>query len=409
MNVWWWILLTIACIGIQSFFSMMEMALVSFNKVRLGYWEEKGMVRAAWVHRLVQHPARLFGTTLLGINLALQVGSQCSREVYTALHLNPDIAPITQVFLVMIFAELAPLFAARRYAERVAMLGIPIIYGISILVRPLIWLIGLISAAANWMVRGPQGPLLTALSREELQHMVEGKESEGGENSFNVLIENIFNFRQKVARDVMTPLSALHMLTSDATVAEVAHLLGQVEIPCVPLFFRTRRHVIGIAVARDLVQTELNTPIRDRMRAPWFITQSTPIGQILKQFRYNNQSVAVVLDHDGQTVGLLTLGDVLDELFGEIPAGFRPKPRRATRRRELIDKTLPASMRIAEFNREYRAHLKGGEFETLSQLMAHRLGHPPEQGESIIVGHYELTVVDASLMGARTIAIRSLM
>jgi putative hemolysin len=408
MNVWWWVLLTFVCIGVQSFFSMLEMAVVSFNKVRLGYWVDKGMRRARWIYSLLQHPSRLFGTTLLGLNAALQVGSQCSREVYAALSLPPDLAWITQIILVMIFAELAPLFAARRYAERVAMLGVPLLYAISILVRPLIWLIGLITTSVNWMVGGPRGPVLTALSREELQHMVEGRDIDGGETPFNLLLSNIFSFRQKVAREVMTPLQGLHMLPNDATISAVADLLRQFDVPCVPLYFRSRRNVVGITFAKDLVTVAGEKEVREYARPPWFITQATPVGQILQQFRYNNQSVAVVLDHDGQTVGLLTLDDVLDELFGEMPAGFRPKPRRATRRRELIDKTLPGSMKIVDFNRDYGAQLDGGGFETLAHLLTHQLGHPPEPGESVVVGRYELTVVEASLMGARTVAVRSL-
>lgn len=408
MSLWFWVVLTLLCIAVQSFFAMMEMALVSFNKVRLGYWVDKGMRRARWVHSLVQHPARLFGTTLLGVNIALQVGSECSREVYRALRLSPDIAPITQLFLVMIFAELAPLFAARRYAERVAMLGIPIVYIVSLLVRPLIWLIGLISAAANWLVGGPRGPVLSVLSREEMQHMVEGREVDTGDSPFNLLVTNIFNFRQKIARDVMTPLQALHMLSADASVEGIADLMRQFEVPCVPLYFRTRRHVIAVAFARDLVKVADSEPIRNHARPPWFITQSTPIGQILKQFRYNNQSVAVVLDLDGQAVGLLTLDDILDELFGETEMVHQHRVARTAQQQALVEKTLPANTRLIDFNRDFGAHLRGDESDTLGHIITHQLGHLPEAGESIQVEGFELRVVDATLLGARTIAVRSL-
>jgi len=104
---------------------MVEMACVSFNKVRLHYYVNQGNRRAIWLNYLLQHPFRLFGTTLIGVNVAMVVGSECSREFHSALGLSPDLAPLSQVIIVVIFAELAPMFAARHYAEHVAMLGAP--------------------------------------------------------------------------------------------------------------------------------------------------------------------------------------------------------------------------------------------------------------------------------------------
>ncbi len=108
-----------------AFYSMTEMACVSFNKVRLQYYVSKGMKRAIWLNALLQHPSRLFGTTLIGVNIAMFFGSEFSRQFYSSIGLNPDWSPLTQVILVVIFGELAPMFAARRYPEHVSILGIP--------------------------------------------------------------------------------------------------------------------------------------------------------------------------------------------------------------------------------------------------------------------------------------------
>src|ERR1700722_2818149 len=134
--------LTILCIAVQGFFSMLELASVSFNRIRLEYYVSKKIKRAEWLKHLLKKPSRLFGTVMLGVNVALQVGSQTAREFYSTIGLDPDIAPITQVFLVVIFGELVPLFAAHRFPEHVVMLGIPIVYAASKLFSPLIWLLG---------------------------------------------------------------------------------------------------------------------------------------------------------------------------------------------------------------------------------------------------------------------------
>src|SRR5580658_9565833 len=113
----------IICLIVQGFFAMIEMACVSFNKVRLQYYVSKGKKRALWLSFLLHHPAYLFGTTLIGVNTALVIGSEYSRRFYDAMGLSPDLAPLSQIVIVLIFAEISPMFAGRRYAEHVAMLG----------------------------------------------------------------------------------------------------------------------------------------------------------------------------------------------------------------------------------------------------------------------------------------------
>src|ERR1700722_3738597 len=91
-----WFLLNILTIILLGFYSMQEMASVSFNRLRLQYYVSKGIKRAIWVQSLLQNPARLFGTTLISVNIAMFIGSECARRTYAALGLNPDWAPLTQ-------------------------------------------------------------------------------------------------------------------------------------------------------------------------------------------------------------------------------------------------------------------------------------------------------------------------
>ena len=223
------------------------------------------------------------------------------------------------------------------------------------------------------------------------------------------LIHNIFSFRKKVAKEVMTPLEELHMLPAGASVAQAAELLRDFPVPTIPLYFRSRRNVVAIAIPRDLIKRSSSDSVREASRPPWFITQSTPIEQILQQFRYNNQKVAIILDPDGAAIGLITLDDILDELFGGAvarPAALRA--RRPQKLRALIERTLPASTSLSEFNALFEAELPGEPGETLGQLIARELGHSPMRGESVHIENFELTVLDTTLLGTRTIAARSL-
>lgn len=117
-SFFFWLGVNLFCIFIQGFFSMMEMACVSFNRVRLQYYLTKSNKKASYINFLIRRPYRLFGTVMLGVNIALQIGSESSRTCYSLLGIPPEYAPATQIFLVVIFAELLPLAISRKIPEK---------------------------------------------------------------------------------------------------------------------------------------------------------------------------------------------------------------------------------------------------------------------------------------------------
>jgi putative hemolysin len=402
-----WLALTLFFMIFEAFFASMEMSLVSFNKIRLQYYVSKGKKRAIWINSLLHSPSRLFGTTLLLVSLALQMGSECSREFYSSLGLDPSLAPLTQIPLILIFAELAPMFAARRYSEQVAMLGIRVLYAASKLMAPFTWAIGHLSRFANRLIGAPAEGTHIFLSREELQHTVEEQE-EGislslEDKDLNLIVSNIFSFRSKVAKEAMLPLHTIPMLPSNATVGAMRTELIDNTSPFLALFYRIRPNIVSIALPRNLVKIEDDKRISDHARTPWFVLQNTPLIEILHQFRTNNENVAVVLDTNGLAVGVLTLDDTLDEIFGE-----RPHTRIGKRTR-FLERSFRGDMQISEFNRTFDASLSREGAETLGELMTHHLGHHPENGESLRIGELEFTALETTLLDVKTVGVKTLL
>lgn len=401
MNSIGWLLLSIGCIAIQAFYSMVEMAAVSYNRVRLQYYVSKGKKQAIWLQNFLQKPSRLFGTVMLGVNISLQVGSQSAREFYQSLNLDPDLAPITQIFLVVIFAELAPLFAARHYSEHVIRWGIPIVYGTSRLFAPVIGLIGKIIHLIYRLLGKKKEEFDLFISRDELQKALETHEEE---DEFNTVITNIFSLRNKIASQIMTPLSKIEVVPAQASVQELRKKISESPQPFFPLFHKTRANIVSIAIPRDLVRLPDNRYVRDYARPPWFITASTKLMDILEQFRRNKQSVAVVLDENGTALGMLTLDAIFEDIFDEHPEAEIKKEARFP----LIHRTFPGNTRIADFNREYHTHLQDHGVETLAQLMMILLDHPPEEGDTVVIDHFELIAEETTLLGIKSITITTL-
>lgn len=407
-----WLGLNILSILVLSFYSMMEMACVSFNKARLQYYFSKGFKRAIWLNFLLQNPSRLFGTTLIGVNVAMIVGSECSRQFYLAIGLNPDFAPLSQVIIVVIFGELSPMFAARRYPEHVAMLGIPLVYASAKIMAPFIWGIGAISSLVNKIVGGEEKSNNIFLNREELQKILEEQDEEhpsslGKREDFNLIVSNIFNLRDKEAGQVMEPLSSIQMLPSNSTISQMKKILQNTTQRYVPIYHHDVTNIIGIATPRDLIRAPQNRRIRDYARPPWFITHSTKTLQIIKQFQNNKQWVAIVLDDKGEAIGTITLDDVLEEVFGKRKIIQETSESFQKNKKLLIDRTFSGETKVADFNLQFNASLDTENAETLAELMEKVLGHHPEVGESIYLEPFELTVKETSLLEVKSIKVKT--
>jgi CBS domain containing-hemolysin-like protein len=130
---------------------------------------------------------------------------------------------------------------------------------------------------------------------------------------------------------------------------------------------------------------------------------------ILRQFRRNNQSVAIVLNEAGLARGILTLDEIIDEIFGlsDDWMSFEEMVPRA--RHVVVDRTFPGDTKIDEFNKTYHVHLDSQGVETLEELVTKLLGHSPALGETVRIDQFELTVEEATLLGgAKSIGVRTI-
>ncbi len=398
-----WISITFLCILIQGCYGMIEMAALSFNRIRLQYYVSKGHKRAIWLQYLLQKPYRLFGSIMLGVNIALQVGSQSARELYTSMHLDPDLAPITQVFLVVIFAELTPLFAARRCSEHVIMLGTPIVYFTYRIFSPLIWVISLVVRLIYHFVGKDKKSFELDLSREELQKILETQEQES--DDFNLVVANIFSLRNQRADDAMTKIDQIELLPTTCNIATFRQKMAVHKQPYYPIYHKSPANIVGIAFPKELVQLPDEALVRDFAHSPWFIIQGSKLTAILQQFRRNKQTVSVVLGPKGSAVGLLTLKTILKVIFCEMKTTPKKVPKITV---PLIERTFPGNKTIADFNEEYGTRLPTKGAVTLAQLMTTHLNHPPHNGDSIVIDQLEFTAEETTLLGVKSVNIKNL-
>ncbi|MCH9620508.1 MAG: hypothetical protein SP4CHLAM17_14660 [Chlamydiales bacterium] len=379
------------------------MAALSFNRIRLQYYASQGLKRAIWLQYLLQKPYRLFGSVMLGVNIALQIGSQSAREFYSSVHLDPDLAPLTQIFLVIIFAELTPLFAARRCSEHVIMLGTPIVYFTYRIFSPIIWTLNLIIHLFYRLLGKPKEAFELNLSREELQRTLEAGQQES--DDFNLVVANIFSLRSKRAVEAMTKLDHVELFCSNSTVGELRYKYRSSTQPYFPLYHNSITNIVAIVFPTDLTSLPDEKSVREVAHSPWFITQGCRLTEILQQFRSNHQELAIVLGPKGSAVGILSLNTILRTIFGEVK---QEQKNRNLIPLPLIQRTFAGNKKISDFNKEYGMRLPSNGVETLAQLMITKLGTAPECGDSLQFDQLELTAEETGLLGIKSVIIKSL-
>lgn len=399
-----WFFVNILSIAVLAFYSMEEMAFVSFNKVRLQFYVAKGDRRAIWVNQLLQQPSQLFGTTLIGVNVATFLGSEFARKFYESINLSPDLAPITQIFLVIIFGELAPMFAARRYSEHVAMLGAPVVFLSSKILAPAIWFLEIISKAANRISHGHETSPNLFITTDELQKILEEQDDENiysETEEFNAITSNIFRLKEKLAFQVMTPLS-LATAVSDRLTIKQLRTEKKITTKYLIAYNRSLTDVTGIIYIKDLLGKSEGDKLKSYGSAPWFISFTTPLLEILKQFRRNSENIAIILDREGKAVGMITFEDILDEIFGETGRATKLRPTQI-----MIDRTFEGSTSLEELQLETGIALDGLPEESLSEWYMRLSEHHPEVGETYVVAPYEFIVKETSLLGVTLIQVRT--
>lgn len=202
----------------------------------------------------------------------------------------------------------------------------------------------------------------------------------------------------------MQPLAKVQMAPSNATLAEVRHLLSVHYSPIIPVYHRYPHNIVAIAHLRDLLRLDEKKHVMDQARSPWFVIRDTSVLQILEQFRRNNQSAAVILDPSGKACGILTLDQILAEIFGE----EEEKAAQAEEPPLYVERTLSGDMSVAEFNQQFEAELPQNNGDTLSDLILSELGHPPVKGEVLRIADFEFTIDEPTLRGVKTLSVKSI-
>ncbi len=215
-----------------------------------------------------------------------------------------------------------------------------------------------------------------------------------------IMIEGVLQITQMQARDIMIPRSQMIVLKKQATLNEILPILNQNEHSRYPVIDEEKEDVVGILFAKDLlgvtIEAQKTFVLRQLMRPPIFIPESKRLNVLLREFRDTRTHMAIVVDEYGNTAGLITLEDVLEQIVGEIEDEHDVDDENNIKAHAENHYILKAATTLVEFNTVFSKALEDPDCDTIGGYITKFIGYVPKRGESIIIDHYEFKILHAN-------------
>jgi CBS domain containing-hemolysin-like protein len=396
--------LALVLVGLNAFFVAAEFALVRVRDSRIQQLEQEGSARAGVVRDALRDLDAYLSVCQVGITMAslglgwvgepavahliepvLEAANVTSERAVSIIAFVLGFAIITYAHLV--FGEQAPKYFSIQRAEETSLwISRPLRF-FMILFSPLVWLV---NASTNFILRPwgiKLGEEMEAHSEEELRIMISSSAASGElEPEERDYINNVFDFGDRVAREIMVPRPDIEALKVDSPLPEMvdAGVFGR--YTRYPVFEEDLDHVLGAVHVKDLLRASRENPddfdVRSVIRDCLVIPENKPIEQILKEFQQRKLQMAIVIDEWGSVEGLITIEDVLEEIVGEIQDEFDEGEAEIE---EIGDGVYAVDGRIpiTDVNEYFGLDLPHEDFDTIGGYVLGSLGRPPEPGDTV--------------------------
>ncbi len=401
-------------VGANAFFVSAEFALVASRRTRIDAMVRRGDARARHVKQAIQHLDRYISGTQLGITLAsLGLGwigkpalAGTIEHVFAGLPAPFDVIATDSVavavafalitFLHIVLGELAPKALALLHPELTSRWVAQPLIIFTVATNPFIWVL---NGTANAILRlfGARAPteLERVHSPEEIMMLVEQTHKTGTLGAQDArMIEGVFEFSEKNARDVMTPRTKMVALPVSLTLEQAADRVAETGRSRYPVYQDSLDDILGTVHAKAIlagIRTDGKRTLESVMRPALFVPGTREVEDVLADMKRQKVHLAIVLDEFGGTAGLVTMEDLLEEIVGQIYDEYdRPEPPPSPLppaapggSTAAAVPVVPGGMEIKDVNRAFGLELDDTDYTTIGGLLFGTLGRLPKPGDKV--------------------------
>ncbi len=385
----WLIVAFLICLALSAFFSSAESAFIALPKLRIRYLVESGIKGAEKLARVADKPERLLATVLLGNNLvniaAATLGTIMAVSVW-GLPWGPVIATVGVTAIILIFGEVIPKTFAVHHAQRLSLIYANPLRIIELCFYPFILGLERIGLRFTRIVTVSEEDK-KIISEGEIRSAINVGESEGVvEEDEAKILRQVFEFTDRPVSKVMVPRTEITWVEQGTKLSDFLNIYTQGRYSRFPVYKDNTDNVVGILHAKDVLMKltdgsgSRNSVIDDLVRPTYFVPEGKRLGELLAEMRDGGHHAAIVVDEFGGIAGMVTLGQLTEEIVGDIHDELTDQEK------DFVvtgDSTfqLDGGFRVEEANEELQLNLPGGDYETVAGFILNHLGRIPKQGE----------------------------
>lgn len=381
------LIILIILLLLSAFFSSAETALTTVNKIRMRSLADEGSKRAKIVLKITDDSGKMLSAILIGNNIVnLSAASLTTSLAYSFGGSMIAIASAILTVAILLFGEITPKTTATIHADKMSLLYAPIINVFMKIMTPFIFIINGLSMGVLFLLRIDPNAKNQAMTETELRTIVDVSHEDGViESDEKKMIYNVFDLGDAKAKDVMVPRVHVTFADAESTYEELIEIFREDKFTRLPVFEETTDNVIGTINMKDLLLYD-NTRefhIRDILREAYFTYEYKNISELLVEMREASFNIAIVLDEYGETAGLITLEDILEEIVGEIHDEYDDNEEDFVKEVGEREYIIEGSMNLDDLNERLGLTLESEDYDSLGGFIIEHLDRLPEEGDSV--------------------------
>ena len=372
---------------LSGFFSSAETALTTANRIRMRTLAEEGNKQAARVLSITDDSSKMLSAILIGNNIVNLSASSIATSLALNLFGNVGVGIATGVLtlLVLIFGEISPKTIATIYADKISLSYSGIILFLMKILTPVIFIINALSMLLLKLLRVNPNDAAKQMTEKEFRTIVDvGHENGIIESEEHAIINNVFDFNDSQAKEVMVPRIDMTMVDINSSYEELLEIFREFQFTRIPVYEDSTDNVVGILNIKDLLL--LDNPdhfsIRDMMREPFYTYEHKNTAELFNEIKNQSINMAIVLDEYGTTVGLITLEDLIEEIVGEIRDEYDENEEDELTKLNEQEYLVSGSMNLEDLCEALNLPFSSEDYDTIGGYLIGLLEHFPKEGET---------------------------
>lgn len=380
------LIVLIILIFLSGFFSSAETALSTVNRVRLRALEEEGNRRAAKVNKILESYSKMLSTILIGNNIVNLTASSLATTLAIRVNLAVGIATGALTIIILLGGEIVPKTWAMLYSEKLCLLYSDIIYGLMYVLTPVIFVVDKLSNGILRLLHVDPRQRVSTMTETELKTYVDVSHEDGViESEEREMIYNVFDFSDALAKDIMIPRINMVTVSVDADYNQVMDVFRDSMYTRLPVYQDDKDNIIGLINIKDFILTTDQTDfsVRSILREAYYTYEYKKSADLMLEMREKTMNVAFVLNEYGDTVGMITLEDLLEEIVGEIRDEYDEDEEEFIQELDGRTYLVEGSMKLDDINDAVGTSLDSEDYDSIGGIIIECLDRLPEDGEEV--------------------------